>query len=422
LPDGARLVAALRGALTAEQGDEASWEAGVAMLYGFAGRLPGHLYEATAVRILAALGRRSEAAAELGRLLPQVMAASGPRWLGAVTDLSAVAAEVGDTAAATQLYEVLLPYRGRLVVWGGANSVTGPASHYLGLLAAQLKAPDEAIAHFEDAIRLAEHIGALPALAHSLVALGDALRLRGHDGDARRAAGLQRRARELADRLEMIVLLRRMAAPADQWTLRPDRGGWRLEAGQEQIWLADSRGLQHLRALLAAPRRDIPSLDLAAGGPGLRPAAAAPVLDAAAVASYRHRLGALEAELDDADAAGDAGRSARAEAERDWLRGELRTATGLGRRVRRTTAESERARVNVTRALRAALDRIAVAAPKAGAHLQASIRTGLACRYDPVPGGPARWHVTANESFVPDERLSVETTEEASHDTTDHRS
>jgi hypothetical protein len=49
--------------------------------------------------------------------------------------------------------------------------------------------------------------------------------------------------------------------------------------------------------------------------------------------------------------------------------------------------------VNVTRTLRAALDRIADSAPKAGAHLHASIRTGLACRYEPAAGGPARWRV-----------------------------
>ena len=33
------------------------------------------------------------------------------------------------------------------------------------------------------------------------------------------------------------------------------------------------------------------------------------------------------------------------------------------------------------------------AAPQAGAHLSASIHTGRACRYQPIPGGPACWHV-----------------------------
>jgi hypothetical protein len=55
--------------------------------------------------------------------------------------------------------------------------------------------------------------------------------------------------------------------------------------------------------------------------------------------------------------------------------------------------EAERARVNVTRTLRATIERVAAAAPRAGAHLRASIRTGGHCRYDPAPGGPSRWRV-----------------------------
>ena len=117
------------------------------------------------------------------------------------------------------------------------------------------------------------------------------------------------------------------------------------------------------------------------------------MLDADAAASYKRRLAELADELDGADTVGDAARASRAEAERQWLLGELRQATGLGGRIRRAPAESERARVNVTRTLRSALDRISTGAPRAGAHLQASIRTGLECRYDPAPGGPARWHV-----------------------------
>jgi hypothetical protein len=61
-------------------------------------------------------------------------------------------------------------------------------------------------------------------------------------------------------------------------------------------------------------------------------------------------------------------------------------------RPRRATADAERARVNVTRTLRATIDRVAAAAPIAGAHLDASIRTGMLCRYQPAPGGPDRWH------------------------------
>ena len=87
------------------------------------------------------------------------------------------------------------------------------------------------------------------------------------------------------------------------------------------------------------------------------------MLDAPALASYRHRLELLEAELDAADRAGDPTRAVRAQSERDALVAELQRASGLGRRVRATTNESERARVNVTRTLRATVDRIAAGAP-----------------------------------------------------------
>jgi hypothetical protein len=59
---------------------------------------------------------------------------------------------------------------------------------------------------------------------------------------------------------------------------------------------------------------------------------------------------------------------------------------------RRASADAERAGVNVTRTLRATIDRITAAAPIAGAYLNSSIRTGILCRYQPGPGGPARWH------------------------------
>jgi hypothetical protein len=75
------------------------------------------------------------------------------------------------------------------------------------------------------------------------------------------------------------------------------------------------------------------------------------------------------------------------------LTAELRRAAGLAGRDRQPSSEAERARVNVTRTLRATIERIAPAAPLAAAHLRSSIRTGAACRYQPAPGGPARWHV-----------------------------
>ncbi|HEY2284257.1 MAG TPA: hypothetical protein VGH88_00795 [Streptosporangiaceae bacterium] len=90
---------------------------------------------------------------------------------------------------------------------------------------------------------------------------------------------------------------------------------------------------------------------------------------------------------------GDAEAAARLEAERQALVDELSRAAGLAGRNRLASLEAERARVNVTRTLRAVIERIAPAAPSAAAHLRASVRTGASCRYEPAPGGPGCWHV-----------------------------
>jgi hypothetical protein len=132
--------------------------------------------------------------------------------------------------------------------------------------------------------------------------------------------------------------------------------------------------------------RQVQGGDVTAGGTG-------PVLDATARDAYRRRLDTLAAEADAADRAGDRTAAARLEAERQALVGELSRAAGLAGRHRLASLENERARVNVTRTLRAAIERIAPAAPGAAAHLRASVRTGAACRYEPAPGGPSRWHV-----------------------------
>jgi len=392
LPDTERLVRSLRGAISTLLGDAASGVAAVQALHNYARRMPGQLYEAMAARVLILLGREAEATAALELLLPQALAETGPRWLSAMADLAVVAAATGHACAAP-LYDALLPYRGRLVVLGGANSVTGPASYYLGLLATKLGRLDEAVQHLEESIELDNRIGALPWLAESLDGLGDALTLRHSDRDLEQAITVNRQARQLAERLGMAELLQRLVRPADEWTLRRDGEDWVLEAGEERARLRDGLGLHQLRSLLAAPGREISALDLAAGGAGLIPPARSPVLDSTAAAAYRRRLAVLDTELDAADEVGDRDRAAVAETEREMLLAELRRTSGLGGRVRNTSAEAERARVNVTRNLRTALGRIASTAPRAAAHLQASVRTGLFCRYEPGPGGPTRWHV-----------------------------
>jgi tetratricopeptide (TPR) repeat protein len=392
LADADNVGGALRVAIAAERDLELvakMLEVGKAMTR----RLPGHFYEATVARIEALLGRPAEASLDLERILPCVLGGSGPRWLGAMADMAFAASTTGNDQAAAGIFDALAPYRGRLVVLSGASTVWGPVSHYLGMLSAQLGNVEVAVSYFEEAIACEEQMGALPFLAHSLAGLASALEVRGEEGDAAAARRALQRARSIAERLGMTVLLERATSSGDEWTLRRDGEDWLLEAATEQVRLRDSRGLHYLRALLVAPVRDIPALELVAGGGGLVAPGDQPVLDDAARKAYRRRRRRHRGRRRAAPAAGDAVRADRAEAERQELLAELRRASGLGGRPRRTSPEAERARVNVTRTLRSAIARIEIAAPCVGAHLRSSVRTGAACRYDPAPGGPARWRV-----------------------------
>ena len=341
-------------------------------------------------------GDEHAAVAELDRAIAPTLAGAGPRWVGAIADLAFVAARTHQTAAAEQLYAALLPYRGRLVVWAGANTVTGPVDHYLGLLAVETDRPDEAVERLDAAVSTQDSYGALPGLARSLAARADAHTMR---GDSDRARADRARAEAIAARVD-IKLPVPTRTPADEWSLLRDGDDWLLAAGQERARLRDSRGLHYLRALLAVPGRDVSALDLVAGttiNTGNTTAAAAPgmgtVIDPAALAAYRRRLDQLSIELDAADATGDPRRALRAETERDGLLAELRRTTGLGGRLRESSTEAERARVNVTRTLRATIERISAHAPACASHLEASVRTGRACRYEYGAGGPQRWRV-----------------------------
>jgi hypothetical protein len=112
------------------------------------------------------------------------------------------------------------------------------------------------------------------------------------------------------------------------------------------------------------------------------------VLDPQARAAYRQRLTALDEELAEAEAWRDTERASRLRAEKDFLVRELAAATGLGGRPRRLGAESERARLNVTRAIRSAITKIRDRAPAAAAHLDRSVRTGTRCSYA-LPNEPS---------------------------------
>ena len=152
----------------------------------------------------------------------------------------------------------------------------------------------------------------------------------------------------------------------------------------------DSKGMVYLAQLLAAPGEHVSAVDLAgipSGGD------AGEQLDTRARAAVRQRAKDLEGELAEAERANDLGRMEVIRAELDALTDELTRSRGLAGRSRRLGSVAERARVNVTRRIAAALEKMAAVHPAATHYLETTVRTGTACVFLPDPRFPVDWTI-----------------------------
>jgi hypothetical protein len=352
--------------------------------------------------VLAELGREDEARRELEQL------AAGdfddiPRdalWLVSIALLAELCALLGDRPRARRLYELLVPYDGRNVVALGA-AYLGPVARYLGLLATVLGEDERALGHLETARAAAERMAALPAIvltgldAAAVLARrngpGDAARARAlvdsvsHDAARRAMAGAVARAAELRARLDAAGGARGGEGDGEhaalEATLRREQDVWRLDYEGRSAVLSDAKGLHHLAALLASPGTPIPAQQLAGGGGSDGPVT---VID---LEAQRRRAHELREELEEAREFNDPERIAQASDALASLASELsQTAAGRG-------PAAERARLNVTRAIRTAIGRIAEQEPDLGHLLRTTVRTGSSCLYEPDPGVPLQWLV-----------------------------
>ena len=94
-----------------------------------------------------------------------------------------------------------------------------------------------------------------------------------------------------------------------------------------------------------------------------------------------------------AESAGDHRRADRAREEQQALIRELAAATGPSGRVRPTGDVSESARQSVTKAIKSAVKRIRREHEELGRHLEATLHTGLFCRYEPDARVAGPWHI-----------------------------
>lgn len=182
---------------------------------------------------------------------------------------------------------------------------------------------------------------------------------------------------------------------ADDSVFRREGDFWTIMFHGRTFRTKHSKGLTYLAHLLRHPGREFHACELvnlahgdgAVGGGAT--ADTGPVLDRQARQAYQERIADLREQLDTAQQCNDLGRVARAQHELHALTEELRLAAGLGR-TRRTGSAAERARVNVTRTIAAAVNRIDAYGPGLATHLTRSIKTGTFCSYVPA-GQNGRW-------------------------------
>jgi pimeloyl-ACP methyl ester carboxylesterase len=209
-----------------------------------------------------------------------------------------------------------------------------------------------------------------------------------------------------------------LSAPeAPQGILRKEGEFWTIACQGEVFRLKDVRGLAYIAYLLGHPGEEFHVLSLAskvAGSQGEADALAEPaaeeqatqsdltvgrmgdageMLDAQAKAAYKRRTAELREQLEEACELNQLELVDRLEDEIETLGRELSRAVGLGGRDRRAASASERARINVTRAIKIALERIAEHNPALATLLTNSVRTGTFCRYTPDSRLPASWQL-----------------------------
>ena len=187
---------------------------------------------------------------------------------------------------------------------------------------------------------------------------------------------------------------------------------WTSTFRKASVHLKHSKGLTYIQTLLSNPGREIYAVSLLGmGDPSQEPIQirgqdsasavhhigdevgelrvvtdlgdAGEMLDSTAKKAYRRRLADLNEKLVKCKEIGNVDRATQLEDEIEQISRELRQAVGLMGRDRVAASAPERARVNVTRAIKTALDRIAEHDAEAGRFLSRAIRTGTFCCYLP---------------------------------------
>jgi len=203
------------------------------------------------------------------------------------------------------------------------------------------------------------------------------------------------------------ALTEEQQAAAPRAVFRREGDYWTVSWRGNVVRLKNAKGLHYIAYLLANPGRQFLAFELAAAGaaPGSQRASIDPgvtaadlgdagaLLDAKAREQYRHRIGELREELAEAVQLNDMSRAAGLRSELDFLRDQIVAGVGLGGRNRKAASHTERARLMVTKAIKAAIAKIRAGDASLGRYLATSIKTGNCCAYDPGALPAVSWHL-----------------------------
>jgi len=188
--------------------------------------------------------------------------------------------------------------------------------------------------------------------------------------------------------------------------------------------LRDTKGLTYIQRLLEHPGEEFYALDLL-NRPGIAASSAVDsdetlaqlrerpdvtvrgigdageMLDEQAKLQYKRRLHELAEVLGDLRERGAHERADAVASEIDSIERELARAFGLGGRNRRAGSAAERARLNVTRAIKSVIEKVADRDSALGKLLDRSIRTGSFCSYVPDSLNPTNWRFSLSPESAP---------------------
>lgn len=328
--------------------------------------------------VLSETGQLDEARAGFDRLAADGFAAV-PRdinWLVSMILLGLVAITLGEPDRAAAVHHELAPFSAWNAIHGSGYASYGPVARVLGGLAATIGAIDDAEAAYDRALTSP---GAGPWLSLALHdrardfrhldperSLDDATRA-AHELAAIGAHHWADRAAEIRDDLRLQGHGGAVARQIDgEWHLRHSAGAAALRpsVGAEALLMLLERAGDAMDAWRLDPRVTVNTTPTA-------------TIDSTLDDTARREVRARLADLD---------RRRRLTPADEEEQIALRQALAGGSYRRSSSAEEEKARVRITKALRRTIAAVAEQSPELGDHLASSISTGRRCAYIPPDG------------------------------------